>query len=178
MAIETAQDAINLRCKVKGFPGVVLRIKHVHQDLTSEEGCDDIRPSWAAAKAPAACVCEVVYGTVPPEWEPCTPYGHYRVAAKDLILLLEAKDMIGTLATVKGYPDVELRIKHIHADVLSDDWDLHPWNREGQAAPQPASCVCEIVSGTPPAAWGEPVTPFGHYRVAAKDLCLEGEPRV
>lgn len=87
MAIETAQDAIGVRCVVKGYPNVVLRIKHVHQDLTSEEGYDDLRPSWASSKAPAACVCEVVSGTPPEEWgEPVTPFGHYRVAAKDLCL--------------------------------------------------------------------------------------------
>lgn len=85
MAIETAQDAIGLRCVMKGYPGIVLRIKHVHQDLTSEEGCDDMRPSWANAMAPAACVCEVVSGTPPEAWgEPITPFGHFRVAAKDL----------------------------------------------------------------------------------------------
>jgi hypothetical protein len=180
VAIETAEDAIGTRCIVKGYPNVVLRIKHVHQDLDDERSYSDVRSSWwGTDMAPAACVCEIVFGSAPPEWgEPCTPYGHYRVAAWDLILLETAQDMIDTLATVKGYPDVQLRIKYIHGDVLSNDWDLHPWNRPYGPAPQPATCVCEIVSGTPPAAWGEPVTPFGHYRVAAKDLCLEGEARV
>ncbi len=89
------------------------------------------------------------------------------------------QDAIGTLATVKGYPDVVLRIKHIHVDANN------PASREIVHAcrwwynhNKPAACVCEVVSGTPPASWGEPVTPFGHYRVAAKDLCLEGEARV
>jgi len=87
MAIETAQDAIGLRCTVKGYPDVVLRIKHVHQTLDDPGGYDDIRPSWCAPKVPAACVCEVVSGAVPSEWgEPVTPFGHYRVAAKDLVL--------------------------------------------------------------------------------------------
>jgi len=88
MAIETAQDAIGVRCVVKGYPNVVLRIKHVHQDLNHERSYSDVRSSWwGTDMAPAACVCEVVSGTPPEEWgEPVTPFGHYRVAAKDLCL--------------------------------------------------------------------------------------------
>lgn len=86
MAIETWQDAIGVRCTVKGYPNVVLRIKHIHVDLDEPQAYDDLRPSWSIAK-PASCVCEVVSGTPPQSWgEPCTPFGHYRVAAKDLVL--------------------------------------------------------------------------------------------
>jgi hypothetical protein len=87
------------------------------------------------------------------------------------------QDAIGTLATVKGYPDVVLRIKHIHVDGNApqywDDDDIRP----SRPRPQPAACVCEVVEGTPPQSW-KPCTPYGHYRVAAKDLVLEGEPCV
>lgn len=88
------------------------------------------------------------------------------------------QDAIGTRCVVKGYPNVVLRIKQVHGDINAPQmWDdLRPsWSRGPMV---PAMCVCEVVSGTPPASWGEPVTPFGHYRVAAKDLILEGEPRV
>ena len=88
MAIETWQDAIGTLAVLKGYPNVVLRIKHIHQDVLDPRGQDDIRGSWDPPKAPAACVCEVVEGTPPKAWgEPCTPYGHYRVAAKDLVLV-------------------------------------------------------------------------------------------
>ena len=92
MAIETAQDAIGTLCALKGYPGIVLKIKHVHQDIEDPEGQSDLRPHWGVQKAPAACVCEVVAGSAPPEWgEPCTPFGHYRFHAKDLILEGEAR---------------------------------------------------------------------------------------
>ncbi len=85
------------------------------------------------------------------------------------------QDAIGTYATVRGYPGVVLQIKHIHGDVMSNDWILHRWNDPNGTWGQPATCVCEIVEGGAPEAWGEPCTPFGHYRVAAVDLILEGE---
>ena len=85
MAIETWQDAINTLATVKGYPDVVLRIKHIHVDLNETQTYDDIRPSIFANPKPAVCICKVVEGSPPQSWEPCTPYGHYRVAAKDLI---------------------------------------------------------------------------------------------
>jgi len=87
VVIETWQDAIGVRCVVKGYPNIVLRIKHIHVDFDKPQAYDDLRPGWGGATPkPASCVCEVVYGTPPESWEPCTPYGHYRVVAKDLIL--------------------------------------------------------------------------------------------
>jgi hypothetical protein len=83
-------------------------------------------------------------------------------------------DAIGTLATVRGYPDVVLKIKRIHQDLLHGEEDLSHCYTTPKAD---AACVCEVVSGTPPESW-ETCTPFGHYRVAAKDLCLEGDARV
>lgn len=88
------------------------------------------------------------------------------------------QDAIGTLATVKGYPDVVLRIKHVHQDVVDPEGQTDLRSSYGGTLRAPAACVCEIVRGAPPAQWGEPVTPFGHYRVAAKDLILEGEENV
>ena len=84
------------------------------------------------------------------------------------------QDAIGTLATVKGYPDVVLRIKHIHGDWNSDEWDLSDLRCNWYPPKAPAACVCEVVKGSPPESW-ETCTPYGHYRVAAKDLILEGE---
>lgn len=87
------------------------------------------------------------------------------------------RDVIGTLATVRGFPDVILRVKHVHMDFeawASAESDIRCCYSRPRA---PATCICEVVSGTPPSTW-EVCSPFGHYRVAAKDLCLEGEPRV
>ena len=93
-----------------------------------------------------------------------------------LVAIETWRDALGTLAKIKGYPDVTLRIKHIHGDVTSDQWIIDDMRcGYNPTRGQPATCVCELVSGTPPAAWGEPCTPFGHYRIAAKDLLLEGE---
>jgi len=91
VAIETAQDAIGTLCSLKGFPGVVLKIKHIHGDYTSSDW-SDARCCWGTPPSqPAACVVEVVAGSPPSEWpEPCTPFGHYRFRAKDLILEGEA----------------------------------------------------------------------------------------
>ena len=87
MAINTWQDAIGTYATVRGYPDVVLRIKHIHQDIVDPRGMTDLRSAYGSVRAPAACVCEVFSGTPPEAWgEPCTPYGHYRVAAFDLIL--------------------------------------------------------------------------------------------
>jgi len=87
VAVETWQDAIGMRCVVKGYPDVVLRIKHIHGDINAPQMWDDLRPSWGRGPTvPAVCICEVVSGTPPGSWETCTPFGHYRVAAKDLVL--------------------------------------------------------------------------------------------
>lgn len=89
--IETWQDAIGTLATVKGYPNVVLRIKHVHADLNKTHEMDDIRPAIFAPPKPAAVVCEIVDGTPPESWEPCTPFGHYRVAAEDLCLEGESR---------------------------------------------------------------------------------------
>lgn len=86
MAIETWQDAIGTIATVKGFPDVVLRIKHIHADLETGFDDDDLRPFWGKPLPRASCVCEVVSGTPPQSWETCTPFGHYRVTAWDLVL--------------------------------------------------------------------------------------------
>lgn len=87
--IETWQDVINQIVTVKGFPDVKLRIKHVHGDLNAPQMWDDLRPAYGRP-TPAVCVCEVVEGEPPRSWVPCTPWGHYRVAAKDLVFEGEA----------------------------------------------------------------------------------------
>ena len=84
MAIEIWQDAIGRRATLKGYPNVVLEVRHIHADFDKPQTFDDMRPS-CGQRVPAACVCKVAWGTPPESWEPCTPYGHYRVAAKDLI---------------------------------------------------------------------------------------------
>lgn len=87
MAINTWQDAIGTYATVRGYPDIVLQIKHIHQDIVNPDGQSDLRPCYGPLQVPAACVCEVVKGSPPEAWgEPCTPYGHYRVAAVDLVL--------------------------------------------------------------------------------------------
>lgn len=91
MAIETWQDAIGTLTTVRGFPDVVLRIKHIHADVFSGEAVDLHCGWYGPPKQPAACVCEVVEGSPPVSWETCSPFGHYRFAAKDLCLEGEAR---------------------------------------------------------------------------------------
>ena len=86
MAIRTWEDAIGTLATVRGYPEIILRIKHVHQDIVEAQGMTDLRSAYGSVRAPAACVCEVVSGNPPESWETCTPYGHYRVPAFDLEL--------------------------------------------------------------------------------------------
>jgi hypothetical protein len=87
VAIETWQEAIGTLATVRGYPKILLRIKHIHQDIADPNGYSDLRPAYGGTmRAPAACVCELVSGNPPQSWETCTPYGHYRVSAFDLVL--------------------------------------------------------------------------------------------
>jgi len=91
MAIETWQDALGAHVVHKHHPGVVMQIDHIHADWTSEECVLTSGCSWyGGPRQPAACVCKVIYGTVPPHWESCTFEGYeprYRMAAKTYALL-------------------------------------------------------------------------------------------
>ncbi len=85
MEIERGEDPGIV--SVKGYPSVLLEVKEFIPTLEQlYEQEDDLRYSWGrpVKLETLSATCKVVSGDPPNHWETCTPYGHYRVAIKDL----------------------------------------------------------------------------------------------
>ena len=96
MKIERGEDP-GLVC-VKGYAGIVLRVREFQPDLTDELPNNnlwtDLRPSWGHTNNSLAAICEVFVGEAPDHWETCNPYGHFRVNVENL-RRLSALELLG-----------------------------------------------------------------------------------
>lgn len=88
MIVDTWQDAIDKNVSVRGYPGIVLKVRHIHGNLQELYDTKDFRYGWGPPPRMADCVCELVAGNPPANWERVLPWGdYYRVPAKEIRFL-------------------------------------------------------------------------------------------